>query len=116
MYFRSRFDGRAALRSQHQLFRRLDRSAADHRHFVESGAGVFADHAVDLQVPLAAVLLEGRQHAADGLPLALDFQHVAHVHAQSLHVGRIDAGNPAADVLAGRFADAEGDFLASDAI
>ena len=111
MYFRSRLDGRAALRNQHQFFRRLDGSAADHGHFVESDAGVLPDHAVDLQMLLAAVLLEGRQDAADGLPLALHFEHVADVHAQPLHVGRIDPCDPAADVLAGRFADAQGDFL-----
>ena len=83
---------------------------ADHGELVESDAGVLADHAVDLQVLFAAVLLEGRQHAADRPPLALDLDRVAHVHAQPLHVGRIDPGDAAADVLAGRFADPQGDF------
>ena len=36
----------AALRSQHQFFRRLHRRAADHHHLVESGACVVAHHAV----------------------------------------------------------------------
>ena len=75
------------------------------------GAGVFPDHAVDLEMPLAAVLLEGREDAADGLALALHFEHVADVNAQLLHVGRIDPRNPPAHVLADRFADAERELL-----
>ena len=66
--------GGAALGDQHQLFAPAGPTiAADHGRFVESDAGVLADDAVDLQMLLAAVLLEGRQHAADGPPLALDF-------------------------------------------
>ena len=111
MYFRSRLEGAPPCGDQQQLFRRLDGDARrTTAELVEPDAGVLADHAVDLQMLLAAVLLEGRQHAADGPPLALDFDHVADVHAQPLHVGRIDPGDAAADVLAGRFADPQGDF------
>ena len=100
---------RAALGNQQQLLRGPDGSAADRGEFVQSDAGVLADHAVDLQVLLAAVLLEGRQRAADGLPLALHLDHLADVHAEALHVGGVDPRDSAADVAAGRFADAEGD-------
>ena len=109
-YFRSRVEGRRPGRPAAALPPADRGDGADHGEFVEPDAGVLAHHAVDLQMLFAAVLLEGRQHAADGPPLALDLDHVAHVHAQPLHVGRIDPGDAAADVLAGRFADPQGDF------
>ena len=107
MYFRSRFEGVPPCGTSTSSSAGLTEARRTDRHFVEPGAGVFADDAVDLEMLLAAVLLEGRQDAADGLPLALHFQHIAHVDAQPLHVGRIDPCNPPADVLAGRLADPE---------
>ena len=111
MYSRSRLEGVRPCGSEHQLLGRLDGDAADHHRFAEAHAGVLADDPVDLQVLLAAMLLEGRQELADGPPLARDLHHVADVHAQPLHVGGIDAGNPAAHVLAGRLADLQRDLL-----
>ena len=100
---------RAALGNQQQLLRGANGSAANRGEFVQPDAGVLADHAVDLQVLLAAVLLEGRQRTANGLPLALHLDHLADVHAEPLHVGGVDPRDAAADVAAGRFADAQGD-------
>jgi hypothetical protein len=101
----------AALRNQQEFLGRLDGSPANDRRFIEPDAGVFADNAVDLEMLLAAVLLERGQDPADGPPLALHFEHVAYIHAKALHVRGVDACNPPADVLAGRLADPERDFL-----
>ncbi len=99
MYCKSRFEGMRPCGARTNFLGRRDGDRTDHGRLVQTRPGVLAGDAVDLQVLLAAMLLEAGEDFAHGLPLPLDFEHVAHVDAEPLHVGGIDPGDPASHVF-----------------
>ena len=103
--------GRIAERIEDHFRGRRGGDAADDGRFADRGPGVFADDPVDLDAALAAMFLEGGQQFADRGLVPDDLHEVADLGAELTHVGRVDAGQPPADVFAGRFADFQGEFL-----
>ena len=111
MYSKIAVGGHIAQRIEDDFRGRRGGDATNDGGFSDRGPGVFADDPVDLDAALAAVLLEGGQQFADRGLVPHDFHEVADLGAQLTHVGGVDAGQPSANVFAGRFADLQGEFL-----